>query len=100
MYQTYVLYSNATETRLPNQGIASLYLERAARMGHFPAMLKFVEPLLRAEHWEQAVPWLLRMESKQSMEKFVELYKSGIRMKAFLVFRAEQILQGLADQGS
>lgn len=99
MYQTYLLYTAETKSRPADQDIAALYLERAARMGYRPAMLKFVQPFFRERRWEEAVPWLLRLESEPFMQKFVELYQSGVQMKPFAVYMGEQVLQGFADQG-
>lgn len=100
MYQCHVLYSQATPRRPADPKAASLYLERAARMGHFAAMLKMIEPMLLQERWEELVPWLLRLESKKSLDKFVELYRAGVKIKPFAVFRGVQILQGLAERNS
>lgn len=99
MYQSYLMYSQETSQRPANHSRAALFLERAARMGHEESMRKFVEPLAKAKRWEEVVPWLLRMESKASLSQFVKLRKAGIAMSAFGMFRAEQLLRELSDQG-
>merc|ERR1712151_654980 len=100
MYQAHLLYTQPTESRPADETVADLYLERAARMGHAGATEQFLRRLVRAKRWEEAVPWLLRMDGQPFMEMFVKLYKSNIRMKAFTVLRAELMLQGYADQGN
>lgn len=100
MYQASSLYSKATASRSSEPVKADLYLERAGRMGHFQAMQKIIGRLLHEKRFDEAVPWLLRIETRQSLEKFVHLYQSGVRLKPFSVFRAEQILHEFARQGS
>ena len=99
MYQSYVLYSDRTSTRDRDEAKAQLFLERAARMGHEPAMKKFIEPMARGGHWEAVAPWLLRIQSKAALSQFVKLHQRGVRIKAFTLFRAEQLLRDLAEQG-
>lgn len=62
-------------------------------------MLKFLEPLARARDWEAVMPWLVRIESKASLTKFVELLRSGVRTKPFLVGRAMEVLDELSRDG-
>lgn len=100
MYQTFLLYMQPTESRRADTALADLYLERAARMGHVGATEEFLRRLVQQKRWEEAVPWLLRMERQPFMEMFVKLYKSNIRMKPFTVLRAELILRGYADAGN
>merc|ERR1719460_2140492 len=71
MHQAHVLHRDGSKSRPANISLAKLYLERAARMGHFPSMQLFVQELARAKDWEQAVPFLLRLENKPAMEMFV-----------------------------
>ena len=99
MYQSYVLYSHPTARRDKDLAKAQLFLERAARMGHDAAMKKFIEPLARGGHWESVAPWLLRIQSKAALSQFVKLHQRGVRINAFTIFRAEQLLRELADQG-
>lgn len=99
MYRCHELYSAPSESRAADPQASWLYLERAARMGHERAKMKFIEPLVHAKRWEELVPWLLRIESKASMQKFVELYSIGIKMNPFAVFRGEEALQELAGNG-
>ena len=99
MYQSYVLYSEPTQTRDRDQTKAQLHLERAARMGHESAMKKFIEPLARAGRWEAVAPWLLRIESKAALSQLVKLHQRGVQINAFTLFRAEQVLRDLAEQG-
>jgi len=99
MYQTHGLYAKGTESRTADHDMAALYLKRAAAMGHLQAMREVVEPLLRAKKWEEAIPWLLRLESGPPIAKFVDLYQQGVRIKPFALFRGQQILQAFADQG-
>ena len=99
MYQSYVLYSEGTPKRGKDLGKALLHLERAARMGHEMAMKKFIEPLAREGNWEAVAPWLIRIESKAALSHFVKLHQRGVQINAFTLFRAEQVLRDLAEQG-
>ncbi|CAK9030138.1 unnamed protein product [Durusdinium trenchii] len=88
-----------TPQRLANESLAQLFLERAARMGHEEAMKRWVEPLARAKRWQEVVPWLLRMQSKASLVQFVKLQKASVPIAPFHMYRAEQLLSDLAQQG-
>mmetsp|Transcript_89976 Transcript_89976/g.160153 ORF Transcript_89976/g.160153 Transcript_89976/m.160153 type:complete len:548 (+) Transcript_89976:45-1688(+) len=99
MHHCYELHLQATPRRPANKSLAEHYLERAARMGSTKSMLKFIEPLARSKRWEELVPWLLRIDTKASLAQFVKLHQSGVRIGRFTLFRAEQTLQGLAEQG-
>ncbi|CAK9010766.1 unnamed protein product [Durusdinium trenchii] len=99
MHQSYLMYSQETPQRLANESLAQLFLERAARMGHEEAMKRWVEPLARAKRWQEVVPWLLRMQSKASLVQFVKLQKASVPIAPFHMYRAEQLLSDLAQQG-
>ena len=99
MYQSYLLYSDRTPKRSQDEAKARLHLERAARMGHEMAMKKFIEPLAREGNWEAVAPWLIRIESKAALSQFVKLHQRGVQINAFTLYRAEEVLRDLAEQG-